>query len=60
MTTSLVDILSNLTAVDTSEARRIIVEGRVRVDGAVVDNPAARVEAPAHITCGNHIFQITE
>lgn len=60
MTTSLVDILSNLTTLDTSEARRVIVEGQVRVDGAVVDDPTARVEPPAHIACGKHVFQITE
>jgi 16S rRNA U516 pseudouridylate synthase RsuA-like enzyme len=56
----LVDILSNLTVLDTSEARRVIVEGRVRVDGDVVDDPAARVAPPVRITCGKHIFQVTE
>ena len=60
MTTSLVDILSNLTVLDTSEARRVIVEGRVRVDGSVVDDPAARVAPPAHISCGDATFHIME
>lgn len=60
MTTSLVDILSNLTVLDTSEARRVIIEGNVSVDGHVVDDPAARIDPPARITCGKHIFQITE
>jgi ribosomal protein S4 len=58
--TPLVDILSNLTTLSTSEARRMIVMEQVRVDGQVVTDPAARVEPPAHISCGDTTFHITE
>lgn len=60
MATSLVDILTSLTLVDTSVARRAIVEGMVRVDGAIVLDPAARVEPPAQVAYGDRIFHITE
>jgi 16S rRNA U516 pseudouridylate synthase RsuA-like enzyme len=60
MTTPLVDIVSNLTTLDTSEARRVIVAGNVRVNGTVVDDPAARVEPPALVACGPLTFGITE
>lgn len=60
MTTTLVDIVSNLTTLDTSAARRAIVEGHVRVDGKVVDDPAARVNPPALVACGLLTFGVTE
>jgi predicted rRNA methylase YqxC with S4 and FtsJ domains len=37
---SLVDYMSdNYSAIDTSTARRLIIEGRVAVNGAVIDDP---------------------
>ncbi|NDE17458.1 hypothetical protein EBZ80_21250, partial [bacterium] len=42
-TMSLVDVLSQCANIDTSVARRVIVEGRVKVDDRVVDDPAARL-----------------
>lgn len=42
-TMPLVDVLSECANIDTSMARRVIVEGRVKVDDRVVEDPAARL-----------------
>ena len=42
-TVPLVNVLATCATVDTSVARRMIVEGRVKVDDVVVDDPAARL-----------------
>lgn len=41
----LVDELAGYMEIDTSRARRMIVQGDVKVGGAVVDDPAAHVRA---------------
>ena len=61
-TTPLVDVLSKCANIDTSMARRAIVEGRVKVDDHVVDDPAARLPnehgIPAFVAFDEKIYPI--